>query len=172
MTRKLPIDLELDRDLFLRDLLRDLSGVLSRVVGEEEAEGYISIVGAAMGRRLMARYREATGSDSFERDEVAAILVDLKARIDGGFRIAEIDETRIVLLNDACPFATQVLNRPALCMMTSNVFGYIAAESLGFARVEIDRAIARGDPGCRVIVHLTPGPGPGRSYVRAGDADT
>ena len=41
-------------------------------------------------------------------------------------------------------------------MMTSNVFGSIAAENLGYARVQIDEAIARGDPGCRVTVFLTP----------------
>jgi hypothetical protein len=36
-------------------------------------------------------------------------------------------------------------------MMTSNVFGSIAAENLGDAKVVIDRAIARGDKECKVI---------------------
>ncbi len=158
-------EIALDRDSFLRDLLRDLSGVLSRVVGDEEAAGYISLVGAAMGRRLLARYRETAERKSFTRDEVANILIDLKARIDGGFRISEVTEDQIVLVNSACPFAGQVAGRPVLCMMTSNVFGYIAAQSLGYARVEIREAFARGDDRCHVVVHLKPGPGPGRAYV-------
>jgi len=43
-----------------------------------------------------------------------------------------------------------------MCMMTSNVFGSIAAENLGYAKVELQKTIARGDPGCLVIVHLKP----------------
>ena len=39
-------------------------------------------------------------------------------------------------------------------MMTSNVFGRIAADNLGYAGVHIEEAIARGDPGCRVIISL------------------
>ena len=66
--------------------------------------------------------------------------------------------------------AEKVLDRPSLCMMTSNVFGVIAAENLGYARVVIERAIARGDGDCRIIVHLHPAPegeeAPGREYFR------
>jgi len=43
-------------------------------------------------------------------------------------------------------------------MMTSNVFGRIAADNTGYAAVEIEDAIARGDANCRVIVYLTPVP--------------
>jgi hypothetical protein len=41
-------------------------------------------------------------------------------------------------------------------MMTSNVFGSIAAENLGYAGVELERTIAEGHAGCRVVVHLRP----------------
>ena len=53
-----------------------------------------------------------------------------------------------------CPFADKVLDRPALCMMTSNVFGSIAAENLGYSKVELRKTIARGDGECRVVVYL------------------
>ena len=76
----------------------------------------------------------------------------------------------IVLGNRACPFAEKVVGRPALCMMTSNVFGGIAAENLGYAKVVIEKAIARGDEGCRVVVHLKPTPqaeaATGREYFK------
>ncbi len=61
-----------------------------------------------------------------------------------------------MLGNRACPFGEKVAGRPALCMMTSNVFGVIAAENLGYAKVAIEESIARGDPGCRVVVYLRP----------------
>lgn len=37
-------------------------------------------------------------------------------------------------------------------MMTSNVFGMIAASNLGYAKVELQETIAKGASGCRVIV--------------------
>jgi len=43
-----------------------------------------------------------------------------------------------------------------MCMMTSNVFGSIAAQNLGYAKVELQQTIAQGDPGCRVVVYLNP----------------
>ena len=84
------------------------------------------------------------------------MLVDLKRRIQGDFYIVEEDDEKIVLGNRVCPFAEKVVGRPALCMMTSNVFGVIAAENLGYAKISIEQSIAMGDPGCRVVVYLKP----------------
>ena len=151
------LDLPLDRDVFLRRLLRELSGSLQEVVGLAEASGYISIVGQAMGEHIDGAYRNALALKRLDREQVAEVLVDLKRRINGDFYIVEEHEDRIVLGNRACPFGAYVEGRPALCMMTSNVFGYIAAQNLGYARVAIEEAIARGDPGCRVVIYLTPG---------------
>ncbi len=41
-----------------------------------------------------------------------------------------------------------------MCMMTSNVFGSIAADNIGYAKVELQETIARGDSGCRVVIYL------------------
>jgi predicted ArsR family transcriptional regulator len=82
--------------------------------------------------------------------------VDVKRRIEGDFFVIEETEDRIVFGNRACPFGEMVLDRPSLCMMTSNVFGYIAAQNLGYAAVELEETIAEGAPGCRVTVHLRP----------------
>jgi hypothetical protein len=82
--------------------------------------------------------------------------VDLKRRINGDFYVIEHDETKIVLGNRVCPFAEKVVGRESMCMMTSNVFGTIAARNLDYARVELEETIARGDAGCRVVVHLVP----------------
>lgn len=159
-------EVPLDRDIFLRDLLRELAGTLQEVVGLDHAAGFVSVVGQNMGRQMNVQYREALGREKLSRDEVAQVLVDLKRRIQGDFFVIDANDDRIVLGNRACPFGDKVLGRPALCMMTSNVFGSIAADNLGYARVEIQEAIARGDPGCRVVVHLRPGDGADRSEAR------
>ncbi|MFN4091162.1 MAG: methanogen output domain 1-containing protein [Alphaproteobacteria bacterium] len=159
----------LERDIFLRTLLRELAGTLQDVVGLDEASGYISVVGGAIGERIDEGYRRALAVDRLTREQVRDVLVDLKRRIQGDFFVIEETEERIALGNRACPFGALVEGRPSLCMMTSNVFGAIAAQNLGYARVEIEQAIARGDAGCRVVLHLRPADRPdpeAREYFR------
>lgn len=151
---------DLDKDGFLRSVLRELAGVLEQTVGEREAEAYVNYVGLVLGRSLDTIYREAFATGRLDCRQVAATLVDLKARIDGGFAIESMDSARIVLVNTRCPFGDKVIGRPSLCRMTANVFGSITAENLGYARVRIDEAIARGDAGCRVVVDLIKSDGP------------
>lgn len=147
-------DVPLERDVFLRSLLRHLAGTLQDVVGLEEASGFVSVVGQQIGGEINAGYKQALAVSQLNRAQVADVLVDLKRRIKGDFYVIEETEDKIVLGNRACPFEDKVLGRPALCMMTSNVFGSIAADNLGYAKVVIEQAIARGDGGCRVVVHL------------------
>ncbi len=167
------LDVALERDIFLRRLLRELAGSLQDVIGLDEASGYVSVVGAALGEHIDGAYRRALNVDRLSREQVAEVLVDLKRRIEGKFYVIEQTEDRIVLGNAACPFGELVRDRPSLCMMTSNVFGYIAAQNLGYAGVELQETIAEGHAGCRVVVHLRPSddiePGT-REYFRRDDA--
>lgn len=146
----------LQRDVFLRSLLRHLAGTLQDVVGLEDAAGFVSVVGQRMGKELDATYRSALRVPELTRAQVAAVLVDLKRRIQGDFFVIEESDEKIVLGNRACPFAEKVIGRPALCMMTSNVFGSLTADNLGYARVVLEETIAQGADGCRVTIYLKP----------------
>lgn len=148
------LDVGLERDVFVRSLLRELAGTLQDVVGLEDASGYISVVGTAIGEQIDATYRRAFGIDKLSREQVTDVLVDLKRRIEGDFFVLEETEDRIVFGNRACPFGEMVRDRPSLCMMTSNVFGHIAAQNLGYGAVALEQTIAEGHPGCRVVVYL------------------
>ncbi|WP_323775780.1 methanogen output domain 1-containing protein [Leisingera sp.] len=159
-------EIDLDRDRFMRTLIRELSGTLEDVVGLEDASGFISIVGTTIGESIGQSYRNALSVEKLSRGQVAAVLVDLKRRIEGQFYIIEENDDRIVLGNMACPFGDKVLGRPSMCMMTSNVFGSIAAENLGYAKVELQRTIAAGHRECRVVVHLKHGAAAGREDGR------
>ena len=165
------LDVPLDRDVFTRTLLRELAGSLEDVIGLEEAAGYISLVGAAMGSQINAGYRQAFQVSSLSRQQVSDVLVDLKRRIKGEFFVIEESDEKIVLGNRACPFGDKVIGRKSLCMMTSNVFGHIAAENLGYGKVELQRTIAEGHPDCLVVVYLRPtdeaGRSNGREYVKS-----
>lgn len=158
-----------DRDRFTRELLRELADILEVRLGLEETASYIAMVGHRIGDEMNSEYRAAAGKPRLDVHEVAAALVDLKRRIEGGFSIESIDEEKIVLVNTACPFGEYVKGRRSLCMMTSSVFGHVAADNLGYARVDLEETIARGAPGCRVVVYLDEGDA-GIEYH--GDSDT
>jgi predicted ArsR family transcriptional regulator len=150
------LEIPLERDLFLRSLIRALAGTLQDVVGIEEASGFISVVGQQIGSEIDQQYKTALGVENLNREQVADVLVDLKRRIQGDFYIIEETEEKIVFGNRVCPFADKVLDRPSMCMMTSNVFGSISADNLGYAKVELQETLAQGAAGCKVVVHLKP----------------
>ncbi len=147
------LEIPLERDVFFRTLIRELAGTLQDVVGIEEASGFISVVGQAMGRMIDHDYKSALKVSKLSRQQVTQVLLDLKRRM-GDFYVISEDDEKIVFGNRVCPFAEKVLDRPSICMMTSNVFGSIAADNLGYAKVELQETIAQGHPGCRVVVYL------------------
>lgn len=173
-TNQLPVleslPLALERDVFLRTLIRELSGTLQDVVGLEEASGFISIVGQRVGDQINSDYRTALSVEKLDRKQVADVFVDLKRRIQGDFYVVAQDDEKILLKNRVCPFGDKVKGRPSLCMMTSNVFGVIAAENLGYSKVVIEESIAQGNAGCTIVVHLRPtedaGAADGREYFQ------
>src|ERR1700733_5234014 len=134
----------LDRDVFLRSLIRELAGTLEEVVGLKDASGYISVVGRKIGEQMNHDYKTALATPQLNREQVSSVLVDLKRRIQGEFFVIEENDEKIVLGNRVCPFADKVVGRPAMCMMTSNVFGSIAADNLGYAKVVLEETIAQG----------------------------
>jgi predicted ArsR family transcriptional regulator len=152
------LDIPLERDVFLRTLIRELAGTLQDVVGIDEASGFVSVVGQRVGDQINESYKSALQVKNLSREQVADVLVDLKRRIQGTFYVIEEDDEKIVFGNNDCPFAEKVLGRPSMCMMTSNVFGVIAAENLGYARVDLEKTIAQGHGECRVVVHLAQAP--------------
>ncbi len=163
------LDIPLERDEFMRSLIRELSGLLEDMVGLEETSGFISVVGQHIGTGINQLYREEMRVPKLAREQVAEVLSDLKRRIKGSFVVVEQNDEKIVLLNGDCPFAEKVKGRTSLCMMTSNVFGVITADNLGYAKIDLEQTIARGDPGCRVVIYLNPDndnvrDAPGREY--------
>ncbi|WP_025897254.1 methanogen output domain 1-containing protein [Sneathiella glossodoripedis] len=159
-------EVPLQRESFLLDLLRELTGTLENVVGIDEAEGYVSLVGQKIGSQIDQSYKNAINVTNLSRKQVSEVLVDLKRRINGDFYIVEETDDYIILGNRACPFGDRVKDRPSLCMMTSNVFGYIASENMKYAKVQLRETIASGDAECRVVVYFKPNEEEGREYYK------
>ena len=75
--------------------------------------------------------------------------------VGGSFRVEKIDGDCIIFSNGHCPFGKEVVGRTSLCQMTTNVFGRVAANATGFARVHVAESLARGDARCLVKVRLS-----------------
>ncbi|MCJ8279806.1 MAG: methanogen output domain 1-containing protein [Rivularia sp. ALOHA_DT_140] len=148
------LDVSLESNLFLRTLFRELSSTLQRLVGKEEASELINVVGKSIGREIDRKYKSALQVYNLSSEQISEVLVDFKNRIQGDFYIIEESDEKIVFGNRVCPFAEQVKNRSSMCNITSSVFGSIAAENLGYAKVELQETIAQGNPGCRVVIYL------------------
>jgi hypothetical protein len=154
--RELPV--ALDRDVFLRTMIRERAGTLQEVVGLGEASGFVRVVGREIGGRINESRRADLGVPKLDRGRAAAALVDLERRIQGDFLVIEEDEEEIVPGNRACPFAEKAVGRPAMCMSNSGIFGVVTDENPGHAKVVLEPIIAEGSPGRRVVVHLKPTP--------------
>jgi anti-sigma regulatory factor (Ser/Thr protein kinase)/predicted ArsR family transcriptional regulator len=146
------------KEAFLRALVVQLAQTLELDHGPVVAEGAVAQVGTDVGGQMEAEYRaakEVTGR--LTPEQIAECYVRLKHAIDGDFVVIEASPERIVLTNSRCPFGDAVQRAPALCRMTSSVFGGIAARNTdGGAAVVLEERIAVGDPGCRVVVGLDP----------------
>ena len=165
-------DIPFDGSSFVRRLVHELTDVLQEVIGPQEARGFIALVGARIGDAFNTAYRRAVGNRALSREEAVDAMVDLKRRVGGDFYLIAQSDPEILLGNRRCPFGEAVKGRPALCMMTSNVFGRIAAENLGYAKVAVEESIAEGAPRCQVRVLLEASKRldsvAGREYFRVG----
>lgn len=155
------------RDVFLRALVVQLSQAVEHAGGPDLSEDVVAEVGITVGGQMEAEYRaakEVVGRLSPE--QMADCFVRLKHAIDGRFYVAELTEDRIVLGNEQCPFGSAVRKSPALCRMTSAVFGGIAARNHDDgSAIVLEERIAVGDPGCRVVVHLGDPPESARRFA-------
>ncbi|MBM2292372.1 transcriptional regulator [Sulfitobacter pseudonitzschiae] len=146
----------LTREGFFADMIGELAGALEEVIGLEDAAGFVAMVGNRMGDDLSDLYAGLPGFPTETPEDIGRICVDLKEKISGTFTLDEATEDRLIFTNCDCPFGKRVEGRPSLCMMTTNVFGRIAANATGYARVHVSESIAAGHARCRVELGLKP----------------
>jgi predicted ArsR family transcriptional regulator len=148
------------KEAFLRALVVEMSRTIEAHHGPDAAEAVIAQVGTDVGGQMETEYRVATEIvGALTPEQLGECYVRLKHAIDGQFSVVEATRERIVLENRRCPFGEAVRHAPALCRMTSSVFGGLAARNHpDGATVLLEERIAVGDPGCRVVVFLGPAP--------------
>lgn len=146
------------QESFLRALVVQLAHAIGEQGGPDAAERAVAQVGVDVGGQMEDEFRRARAiTGRMTTEQLAECYVRLKHAIDGEFVVTEIDDRHIVFENTQCPFGLAVRLAPALCRMTSSVFGGIAARNADHsARVILEERIAVGDARCRVVVELDP----------------
>ena len=143
------LSMPLERDVFLRTLIRELSGTLQEVVGLEEASGFISLVGQRMGDQINESYKSAMGVSQLFARAKSQDPRRFKAADPGGLLHRRAGRREDHPGQSRVPVRREGDRSPDdVHVMTSNVFGVIAAENLGYAKVVLEETIARGDAGC------------------------
>ncbi|MBB5760656.1 methanogen output domain 1-containing protein [Methylorubrum rhodesianum] len=159
--------IRMDREIFMDLVVTTMGSLFEDTVGSGEAGGFISLVGLAVGEKIQEEYLQASGASHLDRRGMIDALLDMKRRIGSDFYVVEETEQRIVLGNRRCPFGELAKKCPSLCMLTANVCGHLAAESQGYARVDLPETIAAGASECRIVINLDPDtPGGGRRHHR------
>lgn len=162
------LDIDFDHHGLFNTLVADMAELLESIAGVEDACAYVSGIAARLGTDIEQQYKSALGVQHLSRDQLIEVLVDLKNRAGGAFSVIERDEDRVVFGNCSCPLGRAAANHPSLCMVTSNIFGRLSANAVGYAAVDLEETIAKGAAQCRVVLHLKrtePGPET-REYFR------
>ena len=126
--------------------------------GHSHTEELIEQIARTAGQYFEETYREGNSrAGTLDRESYVDCILGLKNHIGGNFALVSCDQNSIVVNNSRCPFGEGVSNFPELCRMTSSVFGGIAARNFGYAKVDIKKALARGDGQCEVCICTAPG---------------
>ena len=117
----------------------------------------IEQLGLNAGSCFEAAYREERGLvGPLDHAKYRDLIIEIKNKIGGGFSPASSEPGVVRVINTRCPFGEAVKHAPELCQMTSSVFGGIAAQNFGYAKVILDKRIAVGDSMCEVCIHTDP----------------
>lgn len=133
------------------------AGGMSQGANCSSLEAFIKKIVLNSSEALEDIYRDSHELDGIlTMQQYGELLVNLKNAIGGEFKVTAIDENSLSLKTSKCPFGSMIESAPALCHMTSSIFGGIAARNYGYAKVELKKRIALGSDHCDICIHRNP----------------
>ncbi|MGD2118321.1 MAG: sigma 54-interacting transcriptional regulator [Chromatiales bacterium] len=138
-------------------LFIEQAGGMAQGVTCSTLEAFIQKIVLNSSEVLEDIYRNSHGiKGTLSMQQFGELLVNLKNTIGGQFEVAQLDDDCLRLTTRKCPFGSSVESAPALCHMTSSIFGGIAARNYGYAKVELKKRIALGSDHCDICIHRNP----------------
>lgn len=148
---------QLTAEKYLNGFVEQAAKMAKEVSCSNNVQEFIQRIVLSSSDSLEESYRDQLDiSGPLTNDQYAELIVKLKNSIGGDFSVTEITDERISLRANRCPFGDTVKKTPALCQMTSSIFGGIAARNYGYAKVELKKQIALGSSHCEICIHKDP----------------
>ncbi len=145
--------------LFLQTFVAQSVEVSARMGGGKGNDrlNHIEQLGLTASGCFETAYRQELAQDGpLDHGKYADMIVEIKNKIGGNFSRASSEPGMVRVVNTRCPFGEAVMQAPELCKMTSSVFGGIAARNFGYAKVILDKRIAKGDGMCEASIYTDP----------------
>jgi len=133
------------------------TGGMAQGVNCSTLESFIKKIVLNSSEVLEDIYRDSHNIDGIlSLKEYGDLLVNLKNTIGGEFKVVAMNDDSLQLKTTKCPFGDLIESAPALCHMTSSIFGGIAARNYGYAKIELKKRIALGSDHCDICIHTNP----------------
>ncbi len=144
----------IDRGL-LQATLRGILDSVGAVLHPSALRQALRQIGIKLGRQASEQYRLVNGvSDPLSRQDYARCLLSLKDI--WGWDCVMLDEraNSLSLRIPHCPFGSSAASGSELCGLESAVFGGIAADQFGYAKVCLNRGCGTPPQNCLVTIHI------------------
>lgn len=143
-----------DQDL-LQATLRGILDSVGAVLHPSALRQSLRRIGITLGRQASEQYRLVNGvSYPFSRKDYAHCLLSLKEL--WGWECVMLDESAnsLSLRIPSCPFGSSAARGSELCELDSAMYGGIAAEQFGYAKVCLKRGCGTLPQNCLVTIHI------------------
>lgn len=143
------------------DFLNRLTIQIAANLNDKKA---IKTAASKIADHIVELYKEYYKLDRLKLNRVIEAIEDAENKIGGKAKVIERTNKKITVKCTRCPFGDNVKLCKYLCYVTSNLLGKLTSKNLGYAKVNIKNAIARGSDHCLIDVYLKEGNEEGKEY--------
>lgn len=124
----------------------------------------VKVASSKVADHIADLYQAYYGVEKLNNSQVVEAVEDAMTKIGGKAKVTESSNRKYVVECLRCPFGDNVKLCKNLCYVTSNLLGKLTSKNLGYAKVNIKKAIAQGSENCLVEVYLKEGKEEGKEY--------
>ena len=140
----------------LEKSLCGIMGTMAKLLHPTIIQQSLRRIGAKIGRDFAVEYqRTHKVGRPFSRADFVRCIEHLGESWGCGYKKVEEETDRIEFCVGTCPLADAATQYPDICELENGVFGGIAGEGLGFAKVGVSRSTGPSPKDCRILVHIT-----------------
>ena len=135
-----------------------------QIVAKSTDKKAIKSAASKVADHIVEQYNKYYGVEKLNIGQVIEAIEDSQSKIGGKAKVVDRTGRKLVVECTSCPFGDNVKLCQHLCYVTSNVLGKLVSKNLGYAKVNIKNAIAKGSENCLIEIFLKEGKEEGKEY--------